>query len=330
MIKWNLTAGFLLWLCMLAHGQDRQIEASRYTSQGMTAYSAGDYGLAIESFKKAFSLRPDYSALAYNIGCCYALLGETDSAVVWLEKTFELGSYLFLEDEDLVSLHKESRYQDLVRKAQQQIEELKDRNWEPVVKLPDQYSDDETCPVVMGLHGFGTNPVDFAKSLEAAVIDAGYLFCCPYGPIIKGTTAFGWGDCEDAERRILESVEYLAKEYNIDDKRIMLLGFSQGGSVAFCVGFRNRDLFAAIISVAGYYDEEFDEYLRNESRKTIPTYMMIGENDHGADSNRAAERLLRDKGQRVKLVVYEGMGHAFPPNGGQEIKKALKWVEAAE
>lgn len=330
MKKCALVMCFLLWSCMLAHGEDEKSAASKYTSRGMTAYSAGDYPLAIELFGNAFSLRPDYSALAYNISCCYAFLGETDSAIVWLEKTFELGSYLFLEDEDLASLQADPRYQDLVLRAERKIEELKDRDWEPVVELPDQYCDDKPCPVVIGLHGFGTSPVDFVKSLGPAVLEEGYVFCCPYGPFIRGTTAFGWGDCKDAGKRILESVKYIAGEYNIDDKRIILLGFSEGGSIAFCVGFKNPEIFAGIISVAGYYDEELDESLQNECLQNMPTYMMIGENDHGVESNRMAEHSMKDKGLIVKLVVYEGMGHAFPPNGSEEVKKALKWVEAAE
>jgi predicted esterase len=315
---------------MLAHGDDEKSAASKYTSQGMTAYSAGDYPLAIESFKNAFSLRPDYSALAYNISCCYALLGEMDSAIVWLEKTFELGSYLFLEDEDLSSLHADPRYQNLVLKAEQKIEELKDRDWNPVVELSDQYCDDKPCPVVIGLHGFGTSPVDFAKSLGSAVLEAGYVFCCPYGPYIGGTTAFGWGDCKDAQKRILESVQYLADEYNIDDKRVILLGFSEGGGIAFCVGFKHPEIFAGIISVAGFYDEDLNEHFQDESLKNMPTYMMIGENDYGAESNRVAEQLMKANGLIAKLVVYEGMGHAFPPNGVDEVKQALQWVEAAE
>lgn len=324
--------GLLLLLLplLLIGGQDEKTEASKYTSQGMTTYTAGDYPLAIESFKKAFALRPDYSALAYNIGCCYALSDETDSAIAWLEKAFELGSYLFLDDEDLVLLHANPRYQNLVQWAEQRIEELQDRDWEPVVELPEQYTEDEMYRVVIGLHGFGTDPVDFAKSLGSAVLGTGYLLCCPYGPFIRGTTAFGWGACKDAEKRILESVEYLNEKYRIDNEHIVLLGFSEGGRMAFCTGFKNPEIFTGIISVAGYYDEELDHYLKDRSLEIVPTYMMIGENDHGVETNRKVEQLLRNRGTRVQLIVYEGIGHAFPPDGGEEVKKALKWVELAE
>jgi len=318
----------LLLLILFSYGQDEESKASEYTSQGMTAYSAGDYPLAIGLFKKGFILRPDYSALAYNISCCYALSGEKDSAIAWLEKTFELGSYLFLEDEDLASLHSDNRYRELALRAEQELAELRSKDWEPLIKLPDGYSEDKVYPVVIGLHGFGTSPIDFAKSIESAVLEDGYVFCCPYGTFIGGTTAFGWGDCDDAEQRILQTVQYIRDSVTVDDNRLVLLGFSEGGSMAFCTGLKNPERFAAIISVAGYYDHGLNEYL--EHTLNVPVYMMIGENDFQVESNRAAESTMKDKGMMVKLVVYEGLGHAFPPDGSKEVKRALRWIEAAK
>jgi acetyl esterase/lipase len=58
--------------------------------------------------------------------------------------------------------------------------------------------------------------------------------------------------------------------------------------------------------------------------------MMIGENDFQVENNRGAERLMQDKGMMAKLVVYQGVGHAFPPNGGEEVLKAIRWVESAK
>jgi len=326
----SLLVCVLLSVALFSYAQDEESKASEFTSRGMTAYSAGDYPLAIELFKKAFMLRPDYSALAYNISCCYALSGDKDSAIAWLEKTFELGSYLFLEDEDLLSLHEDERYMELAQMAEQKIEELKARQWEPLIRLPDEYSVDKTYPVVIGLHGFGTNPIDFAKSIESAVVESDYIFCCPYGPYIGGTTAFGWGECEDAEKRILETIHFLSHNYRIDAARIILFGFSQGGSVAFCVGLKNPEMFEAIISVAGYYGHESGYPLEHEGLKTMPVVMMIGENDFQVESNRMAESLMKEKGMTVRLMIYPGLGHAFPPNSDEEVRKALRWIEGPE
>jgi predicted esterase len=326
----NLLVCLLMLLTLLSYGQDEGSEAGQYTSQGMTAYSAGDYSLAIKLFKEAFLLRPEYSALAYNISCCYALYGEKDSAIAWLQKTFELGSYLFLNDEDLVSLHADVRYQKLARDAEMRVSEFREKEWKPVICLPAQYAKEKTLPVVIGLHGYGTDPVDFSRSIKSAFLEAGYVLCCPYGPDIEGTTAFGWGGYPDAEARILEAVQFLSEEHDIDGAGIVLFGFSQGGGMALWTGLQYPEIFSAIISVAGYYSDELNDILDHEGLNKSAVYMMIGENDFQLESNKTAERLMKDKGMRVKLVIYEGLGHAFPPNSRDEIRKALQWVETAE
>lgn len=311
----------------MLYGQEERNEASAYTSQGMTAYSAGDYPRAIESFRKAFLLRPENSAIAYNISCSFALLGEKDSALVWLEKALQLGIYFFSDDDDLASLRAEPRYQELEAAGMQKIAELKSREWKPVIEVPDQYADGKLCPAVIGLHGFGSNPEDFAGVLAPAVTGSGYLLCCPYGPDVRGSTAFGWGDCAEAEKRILETVEYLKNNYNIDTARIVLLGYSQGGARVFCAGLKNGGIFAGLIAVAGRCCPDVGAYLDAGEVQDMAIYMMIGENDRSVESNRTARRLMEEKGIRSELIVYPELGHAFPPDPDGEIRKALEWLD---
>ena len=55
-------------------------------------YDAKDYRKAIPANEKALELGGGYRwAAAYDIGCCYALLGEKEAALKWLEKAFALG-----------------------------------------------------------------------------------------------------------------------------------------------------------------------------------------------------------------------------------------------
>jgi len=100
--------------------------------------------------------------------------------------------------------------------------------------------------------------------------------------------------------------------------------------VAFCVGLKNPEMFEAIISVAGYYGHESGYPLEHEGLKTMPVVMMIGENDFQVESNRMAESLMKEKGMTVRLMIYPGLGHAFPPNSDEEVRKALRWIEGPE
>ncbi|MBV9957708.1 MAG: hypothetical protein JO360_04770 [Acidobacteria bacterium] len=81
-------------------------------------YNAKEYRKAITAYEKSMELRAGFpSNAAYNIACCYALLGEKEPALRWLEKAFEMG-FRFLEnaqtDTDLQSLHNDARFQKIV------------------------------------------------------------------------------------------------------------------------------------------------------------------------------------------------------------------------
>jgi len=81
-------------------------------------YQEKDYRDAIPAYEKALELRAGFpSNMAYNIACSYALLGEKEKAMQWLERSFEMG-FRNLEharvDSDLVSLHGDPRFQRIV------------------------------------------------------------------------------------------------------------------------------------------------------------------------------------------------------------------------
>lgn len=91
----------------------------RFWSQLATVlYEAKDYRGAIPAYEKAMELGSGFpSSAAYNIACCYALLGEKEQALKWLEKSFDMG-FRELEhsqtDTDLTSLHDDPRFNRIV------------------------------------------------------------------------------------------------------------------------------------------------------------------------------------------------------------------------
>lgn len=331
-MKINKTLIYLfLFLPFILFADDKgeKDKAGKYISEGMTAYSTEDYTQAIELFEKAFILRPDYSALAYNISCCYALQHEKDSAITWLEKTIELGAYKFSDDEDFASLKEDKRFQELEKIAEQKIKELESKEWLPVIVLPEEFKEENQYPSIIALHGFGGNPVNLSKTLEPGVSPLDFILCCPYGSEIRGSTSFSWGDYEISEKRILEALEFLKENYKIDTENIILLGYSQGGARVFYTGLKNPEVFSAIITVAASYgrdDKIFDDSLEHEKVKDTKIYMMVGGKDRSLESNKWIEKTVKEKGISVRFVVFPELGHGFPPNSKEEIQKALTWI----
>ncbi len=84
-------------------------------------YHLKDYRNAIPAHERALELGAGYpSDAAYNIACCYALLGERPRALEWLERAFAMGFRSPADaqsDGDLRSLHDDERFRALVALA---------------------------------------------------------------------------------------------------------------------------------------------------------------------------------------------------------------------
>ncbi len=81
-------------------------------------YQAKSYRPAIAAYEQSLALRANYPFnSAYNIACCYALLGEKEPALAWLEKAFQIGFRDLAHaqtDEDFESLRDDPKFRTLV------------------------------------------------------------------------------------------------------------------------------------------------------------------------------------------------------------------------
>lgn len=91
---------------------------SFWTNLAQARYETKQYRPAISAYEKALELRYGYPwAVAYDIACCHALLGEHDDAMQWLKKSFALGYRDVAHaqgDKDLVSLHTDPQFGEVV------------------------------------------------------------------------------------------------------------------------------------------------------------------------------------------------------------------------
>lgn len=94
------------------------VQGNFWERLGTAYYHAKDYRRSIPAFEKQIELGAGQPAnAAYNIACNYALLGEKELAIKWLEKALAM-KFPSLQhaqtDTDLQSLHSDVRFQRLV------------------------------------------------------------------------------------------------------------------------------------------------------------------------------------------------------------------------
>lgn len=325
----------IIFLMLMAQPQEGKAKSdtvnlrANYISMGMTAYSGEHYREAIGYFKKAFKLDSLYSALTYNIACCYSLLNLKDSAVVWLDKTVGLGAYEFEGDSDFDNIRKSKEFKEIVLRATRLLEEAKKKEWKTLVFKPEDYNPEKKYPLFIGLHGYGGSADNFLRAVKDYINKKGYILAIPYGTEVQGLTSFSWGSINKCKEKIMKDIKEIESKYSIDTTRIILLGYSQGGSRAASLGITNPDVFKGIIAIASSFDKKgLKKYIPNLKEKEIGYYIIIGgkEREERLESNKKAKQLLEKNGVKVHLKIYPEIGHAFPPDPEEAIGTALRFL----
>lgn len=120
----------------LAHGQGVTVEYTQLVQKADSLYAAKEYAKSAVNYSAAFRSNgwKAYPNDRYNAACSWALSGVPDSAFVHLNKIATLSDYSNYDhittDPDLVSLHKDERWNSLIEIVKQNKEKFEaNYNW---------------------------------------------------------------------------------------------------------------------------------------------------------------------------------------------------------
>ena len=132
-----------------------------------------------------------------------------------------------------------------------------------ILKLPEQYDNSKTYPLLVALHGNGGTSASFAP-LFSSIAGASVLVAVPQGEYRKPAGGYSWF-YETSDRSLWEAydtrsvagvvalISDIRARYPIG--KVFVLGFSQGASLAYMAGLRNPSLVAGIAAISGYLPE---------------------------------------------------------------------------
>jgi polyhydroxybutyrate depolymerase len=134
------------------------------------------------------------------------------------------------------------------------------------VYVPATYDAHTPMPLVIALHGYTSNGagIDGYFNLTSYAASRGFLYCYPDGlvlrsggrdwncwfedPAVAAAYSIPWSDDVGFIRGIIEAV---GEQFNLDRKRVYLVGHSQGGGMSHFAALHCADLIAGIVSFAG-------------------------------------------------------------------------------
>jgi predicted esterase len=196
------------------------------------------------------------------------------------------------------------------------------------VYLPKSYSVNKKHPLMVVLHPLGSTDGQFIRNFINEAEKREMIVIAP------GAKNIYWdGDRKSPDtKNVKEMVLEIKSKFSVDSKKVLLYGFSSGGSFTHQVVTVNKDkhgekFITAYCSVSGGAGYNFEyKFLRKDrmpDNLKIPAYFIWGKKEEPQPPGEDVYTFLLKKGWDLTLKVHEG-GH-FIPEGS--IVEVLDWFQ---
>ncbi|MCK4663826.1 MAG: dienelactone hydrolase family protein [Bacteroidales bacterium] len=199
--------------------------------------------------------------------------------------------------------------------------------------IPEKYDNNKKHPLLIYLHGGVTKNVITKKSKGIAVHSPfkdlaeknGYILLFPIGD-----SSSAWWD-NTGIFNILYLIKETKKNYNINDNKVFMTGFSDGGSISFFFAMIHPTNFAGFIPlsgspITGSKESNIQNYLPNLSNR--PLYVVNTDIDLLFPDNKIKPiiDLAKQAGGNISYKIYKGIGHNFS-YAEQEVPLIFNFME---
>ena len=180
---------------------------------------------------------------------------------------------------------------------------------------------------VILLHGYGGDGNDISMlTLNWKRFLPNTIFLCPDGHerCLINPSGYQWFDLtkddpsyileesKKAEIRLKQFIEEVKKEYNLDNKKICLSGFSQGCMMSINLGLTSNDRFNCVVGFSGKII--YQEDLRVRKKNSTDILLIHGDSDEVVSSNyllEAKDFFLRNN-VNIETHLIKNCGHNIP------------------
>lgn len=193
-------------------------------------------------------------------------------------------------------------------------------------------------PTIFAFHGWGASALDL---LGVAPYLAGgrFLALCPQGPLtvpLGPSNGYGWfplrpgspPDDSGVIAAVIEAsgfIEEARGRYPIDARRMVALGFSQGGIIALGAALSMPEQFAAVVGISTWFPDGLKQLASCAGgERRLPALIQHGVNDTLIEIGRARDSVERLRAMRVDLRYREyDCGHEITSQGLNDLSEFL-------
>jgi phospholipase/carboxylesterase len=204
------------------------------------------------------------------------------------------------------------------------------------VRLPPGYDSTHVYPILIGLHGRGNRKEQFLKFWKS-ISTHNVIYVVPEAPYpfdYGFSNGFAWFRNQTADSiRIAQdrtrSEEFIAAVAKTalaryGGRKAYLLGFSQGGNLAFHTGLRYRELFQGIIAFGAYLDSKNLSPEKRMDAEGLKVFITHGKRDNAIVFHEGETAYRYLKNMRCEVVFRETPGGHVVDR--ESLDLALNWM----
>jgi phospholipase/carboxylesterase len=176
--------------------------------------------------------------------------------------------------------------------------------------VPEYYTPDRVWPFVMAMHGGSGNGRAFLWSWLRDARSHGAILVAPTAT--GGTWAL-MGDDTDSPN-LVRILDFVRSNWNIDSKRLLLTGMSDGGTFSYVSGLETASPFTHLGPVAASFHPMLAQMADDQRIARLPIYLVHGKLDwmFPVEMARQAEEALTAAGARVNYREIDDLSHTYP------------------
>jgi predicted peptidase len=193
------------------------------------------------------------------------------------------------------------------------------------VYVPGKIDPAEKSPLVIALHGMGVPPQLMLGEIKRAAAKGGYIVAAPTGYNLSGWYGAQSPNSDKpvapqvmtfSERDVMHVLARMREEFNIDDRRIYLIGQSMGGAGALHLGIKYRDIWAAVAATAPAIRDEEPQGLENI--RDMPVIFVHGTADRAVPIERTRRwvQKMQELGMTYEFHEIRGGSHGSALRSG--------------
>ena len=177
----------------------------------------------------------------------------------------------------------------------------------------------DLLPTVIAIHGHGAHSQDLL-GLAPYLANGRLLMICPEAEFMlqQGMPSYTWFEPtgpdlkrtpEEFERvtaRVSQFISEALTQYRGDPERTVVLGFSQGGSLAYRLGLGEPGRFAGVAALSTWLPEEAEQAaVAGDALAALPVVVQHGTSDPAIGIDRGQDSRDRLEALGVQLEYHE-------------------------